>query len=86
MHTDEPTNEPADDVPSLTVTYDERGLCLWIGVDALAAARITRGPNGPAAPFTISVDEAHTLSSAMYLAIDDRDTLRIRDNDGGDFT
>lgn len=75
--TDEPT-------PTLTVTFDERGLCLWIGVDALAASRVVAaGPNGPAAPFTIGVDEAHVLLAALHAAIDDRDMLNTRDNPDG---
>ncbi len=75
--TDEPT-------PTLSVSYDERGLCLWIGVDALAASRLADGPNGRAAPFAIGVDETHTLLSALHAAIDDRDALNIRDNPAND--
>ena len=75
--------QPDNDVPSLSVSYDEGNLCLWISVEALAAARIAQGPNGPAAPFLISVDEAHALTSAIQLAAADRDALRIRDNTDG---
>ena len=71
------TDEPN---PTLSVTYDERSLCLWIGVNALAGARVAEGPNGPAAPFLINVDEAHALLSALHLAIDDRDALSLGDN------
>ncbi|MGE2720323.1 hypothetical protein [Mycolicibacterium celeriflavum] len=77
------TATSADDQPQLSIAYHERNLCLWIGVDALAAARIAEGPNGPAAPFLIAVDEAHALLGALHAAIDDRDDLRIRDNTDG---
>lgn len=66
--------------PDLSITYDERGIALWVSRDALAAARLADGPNGPAAAFTIGVDEAHALLSALHLAIDDRDALRTRDS------
>ena len=71
------------ELPLLSVTYDEHGLCLWIGTDALAATQVAEGPNGPAAPFLIGVDETHALLSALHLAIDDRDALNIRDNPDG---
>lgn len=77
---------PADDVPDVSVTHDERGVCIWISVPALAAARITEGPNGPAAPFPISVDAAMTLASAVQQATADRDALRARDNLDGDLS
>lgn len=75
--------EQPEQQPDVTITYDERNLALWISRDALAAARLTDGPNGPAAAFVIGVDEAHSLLGALQAAIDDRDSLRQRDNPDG---
>jgi hypothetical protein len=57
--------------PRITVTYDEKGIALWI----------QSRPDGPTAPVVLTVDDAHTLLSALHAAIDDRDALRMQLDD-----
>jgi hypothetical protein len=74
------TDTTASAWPKITVTYDEKGIALWI----------QSRPHGLRAPIILSVDDACTLVSALRLAIGDRDALRaqlgdIEDADPDDF-